>query len=135
MQDWLNILIRSAALFFIVIALVRIMGKRNPARMIPFHFVVYTVISLIVTLISVNLITNAILGLIALGVWAVLAVALDYLALKSKVVHDLISGKETVLIKQGKVMEENLGQARLTGEELLRGLRAKNVFNLADVEF
>ncbi len=32
-------------------------------------------------------------------------------------------------------MEENLLRARITGEELLRDLRSKNVFNLADVEF
>jgi uncharacterized membrane protein YcaP (DUF421 family) len=86
-------------------------------------------------LVSVNMVENAVLGLIALGVWAVFVIALDYLALKSKAVHDLVNGRETVLIKQGKIMEENLSQARLTGEELLRELRAKNVFDLADVEF
>jgi hypothetical protein len=40
-----------------------------------------------------------------------------------------------VLINHGKIMEENLFQTRITGEELLRELRAKNAFNLADVEF
>jgi hypothetical protein len=40
-----------------------------------------------------------------------------------------------VLIKHGKIMEESLMQTRLTGEELLRALRSKNAFNLADVEF
>ena len=32
-------------------------------------------------------------------------------------------------------MEENLKRARTTGEELLRELRRKNIFNLSDVEF
>ena len=32
-------------------------------------------------------------------------------------------------------MEENLADVRYTGEELLRELRTKNAFNLADVEF
>jgi uncharacterized membrane protein YcaP (DUF421 family) len=135
MQDWLNILIRSAALFFVALVLVRVMGKRHPVRITPFFFVVYTVISLIVSLISVNIITNAVFGMIALGVWTGLAIAIDYLALKSKMVHDFINGKEAVLIKQGKIMEDNLSRSRLTGEELLRELRAKNVFDLADVEF
>ncbi len=135
MQGWLNILIRSSVLFFVVLVMIRIMGKRHPSRITPFYFVVYTVISLIVALISVNIITNVVYGVIALGAWAALAIVLDYLALKSKAVHDLVSGKETVLIKQGKVMEENLSRARLTGEELLRELRTKNVFDLADVEF
>ena len=135
MRDWLNILIRSSALFFVVLVLVRIMGKRHPARISPFHFIVYTAIAVTAVLISVNIVKNAVLGLITLGVWAALVITLDYLALKNKAVHDLVNGRETVLIKQGKIMEENLSQARLTGEELLRELRAKNVFELADVEF
>ena len=135
MQDWLNVLVRSAALFFIVLALVRIIGKRHPSRVTPFYYVVYTVISLIVALISTNIIPSVVLGLVALGTWVALAFILDYLALKSKMVHDLVNGKEAILIKQGKIMEDNLNRARMTGEELLRELRAKNVFNLSDVEF
>ncbi|WHH60168.1 DUF421 domain-containing protein [Petroclostridium sp. X23] len=135
MKDWLDILLRSAALFFLSIVFIRILGKRNVAKMTPFQFVNYTVIALITALISVKMITNLAFGFIALGVWIILSLALDYLSLKSKLFHDVINGKETILIKQGKVMEENLSQVRLTGEELLRELRTKNVFNLADVEF
>jgi uncharacterized membrane protein YcaP (DUF421 family) len=135
MQDWMEILIRSAALFFIVFVLIRLIGKRHPSKVTPFYYVVYTVMSLIAALISVNIIQNVVFGLLALGTWAVFALLLDYLALKSKAVHDLVNGKETVLIKQGKIMEENLKRARMTGEELLRELRRKNIFNLSDVEF
>jgi uncharacterized membrane protein YcaP (DUF421 family) len=111
------------------------MGKRQPARMNPFNFVNYTVIAVITTLIVMNIITNLAFGLIALGIWVLIPIALDYLALKSKWAHDIINGKETILIKQGKIMEDNLFRARLTGEELLRELRSKNAFNLSDVEF
>lgn len=135
MQDWIVILLRSTGLFFIVLVLVRIVGKRHPSRMTPFHFVSYVVIAVIASLISLNIVKNIIFGLITLGIWFVFSFVLDYLALKSKWMHDWINGKETILVKQGKVMEENLSQVRLTGEELLRELRSKNVFNLADVEF
>lgn len=135
MKDWVAVIIRSGALFFLSLILIRIMGKRQPSRMKPFNFVNYMVIALIAALISVNIIKNVALGLIALGVWVLLPVALDYLSIKSKLVHDWVNGKSTVLIKDGKVMEENLISVRYTGEELLRELRSKNAFNLADVEF
>jgi len=32
-------------------------------------------------------------------------------------------------------MEDNLAKERMTGQEFLQGLRSKNAFNLADVEF
>jgi len=135
MQEWISILIRSTALFFVVLALIRIMGKRHPSRMTPFHFVNYVVIAIVTSLISLNIVKNIAFGFIALGVWILFPIGLDYLSLKSKWVHDWVNGKETVLVKQGKIMEENLSQARLSGEELLRELRSKNAFNLADVEF
>jgi uncharacterized membrane protein YcaP (DUF421 family) len=116
------------------LAVIRIIGKRQPSRMNPFNFANYMVIAVIAALISVNVI-NLVFGLIALAVWVITPIALDYLAVKSKWVHDLINGKPTILIKDGKVMEENLIQVRYTGEELLRELRSKNAFNLADVEF
>lgn len=135
MKDWIEILLRSIALFFLVLLSIRVMGKRHIARMTPFHFVNYSVIAIISALISVNIIPNITFGFIALGIWVLFPIALDYLSLKSKLIHDFINGKETILIKQGKIMEDNLKQMRLTGEELLKELRFNNVFNLADVEF
>jgi len=111
------------------------MGKKNITRITPFHMVGYIVMAVLAAIISTNAIANPVLGLIPLGVWVVGIIALEYLSLKSKWVHDFIYGKETVLIKHGRVMEENLLKARLTGEELLRELRSKNAFSLSDVEF
>lgn len=135
MSDWLVILLRSIALFFITIILSRIMGKRYSARMTPFNFVNFAVIAVLVGLMSVNIITNLAFGVLTLAVWTLFPIALDYLSMKSKWVHDWVNGKETILVKNGKVMEENLDKVRLTGNDFLRELRLKNAFNLADVEF
>jgi len=135
MPELIEILIRSVGLFLLVIILVRLMGKRNASRMIPYRFVTYVAIGVIAALTAANVIPNILSGLIALGVFALLPIALDYLSLRSKMVHDLVHGKEAVLIKQGQIMEENLRQVRLTGEELLSELRNKDAFSVADVEF
>jgi uncharacterized membrane protein YcaP (DUF421 family) len=134
-QMWIQILLKSIALFILVMILVRITGKRNITRIPLYRYVSYQAVAIIAALISVNVITNAVYGFIALGVWVFIPMVLDYSSLKSKSMHDLINGKERVLIKHGKVMEESLMRAGLTGEELLRELRNKNAFNLADVEF
>jgi uncharacterized membrane protein YcaP (DUF421 family) len=135
MRGWLLILSRSIIMFFITFILIRIMGKRQPAQRNAFDFVNYAVIAIITALTVMNIITNLAFGMIALGVWVLIPITLDYLALKNKWAHDIINGKETILVKHGKIMEDNLFQVRLTGEELLRELRFKNAFNLSDVEF
>jgi len=134
MQEPIYTIIRSLALFFLVWLSIRLIGKRNISRVKPFNFMSYIVLAVVATLMSLNLI-DLISGFIVLLTWLVLPIALDFLSIKSEVVHQLINGKETVLIKHGKIMEENLIQVRMTGEDLLAELRSKNIFNLTDVEF
>lgn len=135
MPGWIEILVRTSSLFFLSLILVRILGKRHPLKMTPFTFVSYVVLSVISALVAINIIENYVFGVIALITWIILFIAVDYAAMKSKGVHDLIYGHESILIHGGKIMEENLSKERLTGEELLRALRGKNIFSMADVEF
>lgn len=135
MKPWIIVLLRSISIFFLTLFLIRIMGKVNLSKTTPFKFVSYIVIAIIASLMSLGLIQNIIFGFISLAVWIVFSIALDYLSIKSNWVHDFINGRETILIKDSKIMEENLQKVRYTGEELLRDLRSKNAFNMADVEF
>jgi uncharacterized membrane protein YcaP (DUF421 family) len=134
MPEWVEILLRAVGMFFLILLAVRLMEIRQPSRITPFNFVNYLVIAIITSFLILNIINTA-FGFIALGVWILFPIALDYLAIKSKWIHDWVNGREIVLIKQGKIMEDNLLKTRLTGEELLRELRSKNAFNLTDVEF
>ncbi|MCB2294236.1 DUF421 domain-containing protein [Clostridium algoriphilum] len=95
----------------------------------------YVVISIIATLISLNIITNIYFGLTALAVWSLMPIVLDYASMRSKWIYNIINGKERVLIKNGKVMEDNLAKEKMTGQEFLQELRSQKSFNLADVEF
>lgn len=135
MPVWVDGLLRSLGLFMLVFVAIRILGKKHPVETSPFHFVVYSVVAVITALLAANFIPNRAFALAALAVWVLLPLLLDYLSLHSKALYQILHGKEAIIIKQGKVMEENLKQARLSGEGLLKGLRAKNVFSVADVEF
>jgi uncharacterized membrane protein YcaP (DUF421 family) len=135
MPPQLDILLRPVWLFLLVFILVRLGGKKHPAKASPFLFVNYAVIAVVAALMAMGVVADLRPGLVALAVFGLLPVLLDHLALRSKAVYDLLHGKSTVLVKQGKIMEENLRQVRLSGEDLLADLRLKNAFALSDVEF
>ncbi|MEY8762827.1 MULTISPECIES: DUF421 domain-containing protein [Clostridium] len=135
MKIWIAILLKSTALFFLSIFFVRALGKKRWTKMTPFNLINYIVIAVLIALISVNVISNWVFGVIALAVWILFPMALDYISMKSKYMYDLINGKEIIVVKKGKVMEENLSKIRYSGEDLLRELRSKNIFDLGDVEF
>ncbi|OGO79401.1 MAG: hypothetical protein A2Y23_06090 [Clostridiales bacterium GWB2_37_7] len=135
MQDWLILLLKTIGLYFLTFIIIRLMGKSNPLKMTPFKFINYIIIAMFVVLITLNIIENWAFGMLALGVWVAFTIALDYLSIKSKQIHDIVNGKSTILIDKGKIMEENMQQSRMTGEELLSALRSKNAFSFGDVEF
>lgn len=135
MNTWLILLFNSIILFFLALVISKYLKKKTLSKATPFDFISYAVIAIIITLISLNMINNIYFGLTTLAVWALMPLALDYASMRSKWVYNVIHGKERVLIKNGKVMEDNLSKARITGQEFLQELRSKKAFNLADVEF
>lgn len=135
MNTWLILLFNSILLFFVALVLSRYMKKKTLSRATPFDFISYCVVAIIIALMSLNLLDNIYFGLITLAVWGVSPIILDFACMRSKWIYNLIHGKERVLIKRGKIMEDNLSKERMTGQEFLEALRSKKAFNLADVEF
>ncbi|WP_315065844.1 DUF421 domain-containing protein [uncultured Clostridium sp.] len=135
MNTWSILLFNSIILFFLSLVISRYLKKKTLSKATPFDFISYAVIAIIIALISLNMIDNIYFGLTSLAVWVLMPLALDYASMRSKWIYNAIHGKERVLIKNGKVMEDNLSKERITGQEFLQDLRSKKAFNLADVEF
>lgn len=135
MDTWLIILFKSIILFFVAILITRCMKRKTLARATPFDFISYSVVAVLIPLISLGIISNFYFGIITLIIWAVMPLLLDLASMKSKTIYNLLHGKERVLIKNGKIMEDNLSKERITGQEFLQIMRSKNAFNLSDVEF
>lgn len=135
MAEWVVILLRTIGLFALLLLLMPLVGRRPLSAMTMLDFILGIVAACMIALISLNVIENFALGLLALFLWFIGIIALQYFIQKSKWAHDLIAGKEIVVIKNGKVLEENLQSSNLTAEELLAQLRRKNIFSMADVEF
>ena len=135
MPAWLVSLLRAGGLVVLALAAARLAGRKQTARLKLFDLTAVIVSGVGFSLLSLNLVPNPGPGYLALAVWLLFPVGLNLLSLKYKAVRDLVQGKETVVIKNGRVLEDSLMGARLTPEDLLSGLRKKNVFNFADVEF
>lgn len=100
-----------------------------------FDYVVGITIGSIASTLSVQLNQNTTATLAGMVVWGLLPILLAYLSLHSVWVRKVVEGEATVVIENGKIMEQNLARIRLSIDDLLSGLRAENVFNIADVEF
>jgi len=135
MQDWLEILLRSLGALVTLFVFTRILGKKQISQLTFFEYIMGITLGELAGFISTDIEKHYFLGLLAMGVWFIVPFGLEMLTLKSKILRQWFEGKGRVVIKEGKVLEDNLKKERLTADELMEQLRAKNVFRAADVEF
>ncbi len=133
--QWLNIIIRSVLLVLVLFLLTKWLGKKQLSQLSFFEYIAGITIGSIAAEISTGLETNFFHGLYSMLVWTAIPFFAGLLAIKSKKARDFIEGRETVVIKNGKIQEENLTKQKYTVDELLHLLRKKNAFQVSDVEF
>jgi uncharacterized membrane protein YcaP (DUF421 family) len=135
MPDELEIVLRTLLSVVSLFFLTKLLGKRQVSQLSLFEYITGITIGSIAAFVSLEIDSVWYLGLISISVWVAFSLGIEWLQLKSKTMRDFIDGKATVLIKDGKVMEDNLKKERITSDELLEELRKKQVFRVADVEF
>ncbi|WP_103109935.1 DUF421 domain-containing protein [Brevibacillus reuszeri] len=135
MPDWLNIALRTIGALVYLFILTKIIGKRQIKQLTYIEYIVGITIGSIAAFMATEMDGPAYHSLIAMGIFALFPVVMEWLSLKSKKLRDFFEGKSTVLIKEGKILEDNLKKERLTAEYLMEQLRIKNVYKIADVEF
>ncbi|SEK86534.1 Uncharacterized membrane protein YcaP, DUF421 family [Paenibacillus sp. cl141a] len=135
MPQWLEIVLRTVCAVVVLFLMTKVLGKRQVSQLSFFEYLTGITIGSLAAYISLDLEANWYLGLIGLGVWVGCSLLIEFLQIKSKKARDFIDFKATVLIKDGKILEDNLKKERLTSDELMEQLRKKDVFQVADVEF
>ena len=135
MPAWIEVILRTLSAVVVLFLLTKILGKRQVSQLSLFEYITGITIGSMAAYVSLEIDGSWHLGIISLCVWGVVSLGIEYLQLKSKKIRDMTDGKATVLIRHGKVLEEQLKKEKLTIDELLEQLRKKNVFQVADVEF
>jgi uncharacterized membrane protein YcaP (DUF421 family) len=134
MSDWILIFIRSIIFIVVLIVMTRILGKKQISEISFFEYVSGITIGSIAGEVIMGLDRNIGHGVLAVAVFSTITLLVDILGLKSKKFRNLVDGTNTILIKDGKIMEDNLKKEKYSLSDLDSLLRQKDVFNLADVE-
>ncbi|GGF68667.1 hypothetical protein GCM10010912_12160 [Paenibacillus albidus] len=135
MPEWLEVIVRTLFAVVVLFLLTKLLGKRQVSQLSFFEYITGITIGSLAAYISLDTDKTWHLGLIALMVWVAVSLGIEFLKIKSKKARDFIDFKAQVLIKDGKILEDNMKKERLSVDELLEELRKKDVFKVADVEF
>lgn len=135
MAHYLVMIIRTVILYFLLLALLRIMGKRELGQLSPFDFVIAIMIAELATIPMENLSVPLLHGIIPIFVLAILEILISYVALKSPGFRKIIDGTPSIVIKNGQIQVKELKKSRFNVNDLLSSLRENDIFDITTVEF
>lgn len=130
-----RVVLRSLISVSILFILTRIMGKKQISQLTFFDYVVSISIGSIAAAFAVDDSIGYIKGLTGMVVYSIFPILLSFVSLKSYFGRKVLDGIPTVLIQNGKIVENGLKKAEMNINDLLEECRLKNVFDIAAIEF
>lgn len=131
----LEILLRCIAVYFILIISVRLMGKREIGQLQPGDLVITILISNIAMLPIERTDISFFSTAPAIVLMVALEMLMSFLTLKLSKLRHLVHGNSLLVINDGKIDQKILKKMRLTVDDLVEGLRLKDVFDISEVEY
>ncbi len=127
--------IRTVVLYLLLIAVIRLMGKRQVGQMEPSEFVVTMLVADLASIPmqdgSIPLLSGLIPILTVLG----MELVLSSLSAKSIRLRKLLCGKPVILIENGRIVQRNLRRTQVTLDELSGHLRRMAVLDIQKVQY
>jgi uncharacterized membrane protein YcaP (DUF421 family) len=131
----MDIVIRAAVVFVLILLLTRVVGRRELGSMEPFDLILLVVIGDLIQQ-GVTQQDNSLTGAaLAITTIALLTVFVAFLSARSRRLRRVFEGAPIVLVSDGEIVESNLRRERLTVEELAAEARLQQVSSLDDVRF
>ena len=131
----MDIVVRATVVFFVVLLVTRLVGKRELASLEPFDVILLVVIGDLVqqgVTQSDYSLTGAILAIVTVSL---LTVATAYVSYRFRTLRPVLEGEPVVLIENGNLLDANLRRERLTVEELIAEARQQSIGSLDDVDW
>jgi uncharacterized membrane protein YcaP (DUF421 family) len=131
----MDIVLRAAFAYVFIVFVLRVMGRRELSDLAPQDLVLLVVLGDLVQ----NGVTQSDLSMtgvtIAISTFVVLTVASSYLTFKSPRARRVVQGEPLIVVQDGKLIERNLKEERLTLDDVMEEARGNEIESLEEVKF
>ena len=127
--------VRTVVFYVVLMAVIRLMGKRQVGQMEPSEFVVTMLVANLAAIPLEETDLPLAAGLIPILTVLGMELAFSALSLRSIFFRKLLCGKPVILIENGTILQDNLRKTRVTLDELTGHLREKDVLDLSSVQY
>ncbi len=127
--------LRTVIIYVMIIAALRLAGKRQLGELQPAELVVTLLIADLAAVPMQDNGTPLLSGLVPIAVLVALELILSTLMMKCRWLSHLVTGNPVVIIRDGKLQQKSLKQLRLTVEDLMETLRQQGIFDIREVQY
>ena len=131
-MSYLYISLRTIIIFFILLFIIRILGKREVGQLSIFDLVILLIIADIgaMGIDNEKLFFSAILCLFVL---LFLQKIFSKILLHAPKIRNIVDGNAIVLVKNGNIVEENLKKENYTIDDLINQMRTEGIMDLNEI--
>ena len=126
---------RTVILYLLIVAGLRIMGKRQIGELQPSELVVTILISNIATLPIQDVNVPLSGGIVPILTIVCFEVFISGLTMRSRTARRLFCGGPKMVIRDGKIIQKELRDLRFSVDDLIEQLRAAGYFDPSEVQF
>jgi len=130
-----TILMRTIFMYFLILAVYRVMGKREIGKLSVIDLVISIMLAELAVVSLENPETPLTKTVLPMLLLLLIQITMAYVSLKSQKLRELLDGKPSILIERGKINEKEMKKQRYNFHDLLSQLRSNDVAKLQDVEF
>lgn len=131
----LIIFLRAIILYFILLAVMRLMGKRQIGEMQPFEFIITLLISELACIPMADVSIPLSYGIISVLAVFILHQIMSLIERSGNPVKFLISGKPSIVISPDGVDLKELKKNNMGVEDLIEAMRSNGYFSFDDVKY
>lgn len=134
-QKLIATVLRSILAYLVLLALGRLMGRKMISRITVFDFLIGVTLGSLAVRIALGDENSLLTTVISAVVITCMALITDRLNIKSSLFRKIEEGEPVLLIRNGKLLDENFAKAKISISKLLMLLRQKDVFEIEDVNY
>ena len=127
--------LRTVILYLILMVGLRLMGKRQIGELEPSELVLTLIISDLASVPMQDFGIPLVNGIFPIVTLLCLSMLLSFFSLKSIRFRGLVCGHPTVIVREGKVLQQNMARNRFTVDELYEQLRSQGLSDLSAVKY
>ncbi len=132
---YISIIVKTFVLYFFIIIMYRIMGKKEVGELGLGDLIVTVLIAELAALSIEDTDSSIFISIVPIIVLVICEMLLSFISMKSEAIRNFIDGRPSVIIKDGKVNLTLMTKLRYTLDDLITQLREKGVKSLEEVDY